>query len=276
MRTFIFLLTAILMIQPRIFGQSSVLDSSDDFIVIAHRGASAYTPENTLIAFKKAIEMKAEMVELDVSVSKDGIPVVIHDKTIDRTTSGSGTVGSFTLEELKSDYEYGKWFDENFAGETIPTLEEALRLMKDQILVNIEIKSEAVTDQAEGGIVQKSLEIVRRLDMQEQVIFSSFDYRVHRQLEQLDPQIPKAILYERSQSGDLLPSELVEEYKVDAFNCSHKQLSDEWLIDLRSNDIPFLVYTVNDEDRMKEVIRSGARGIFSDKPDLLLKVVEKL
>lgn len=276
MRIVNFLLTAILMVQTPVFGQSSVLDSSEDFIVIAHRGASAYTPENTLIAFEKAIEMKAEMVELDVSISKDGVPVVIHDETIDRTTSGSGTVGSFTLEELKSDYEYGKWFGEDFAGETIPTLEEALLLMKDQILVNIEIKSEAVTDQAEGGIVQKSLEIVRRLDMQEQVIFSSFDYRVHRQLEQLDPQMPKAILYERSQSGDLLPSELVEKYKVDAFNCSHKQLSDEWLNDLKSNDIPFLVYTINDEDRMKEVIRSGARGIFSDKPDLLLKVVEKL
>lgn len=269
------ILTFILLLSMDTAAQSSFLTSGDGFMVIAHRGASAYAPENTLIAFSKAMEMKAEMVELDVSISKDGIPVVIHDETIDRTTSGNGEVGSFSLSELRS-FEYGSWFGDAFAGEPIPTLRESLELMKGNILVNIEIKSEAVSDDAENGVVRKSLDIVRELNMQHEVIFSSFDYRVHEQLELLDPEILKALLYEKSQSGDLTPSQLVAKYKVDAFNCSHRQLSEEWLNDLKSHNIPFLVYTINEPGRMKEVIDAGAAGIFSDKPDVLLNVVEKL
>ncbi len=95
-------------------------------------------------------------------------------------------------------------------------------------------------------------------------------------LEQLAPEMPKAILYEKSQSGDLLPSELVAKYKVDAFNCSHRQLTDKWIEDLKANKIPFFIYTVNEKELMKKIIMSGARGIFSDKPDLLKEVVENL
>ena len=247
----------------------------DNFIVIAHRGASAYAPENTHSAFRMAIDLKAEMIELDVSLSKDGVPVVIHDDTINRTTKGKGQVMDYTLAELK-EFETGSWFGAEFAGEPFPTLEEVLTYTKDRIAVNIEIKTEAVTGQAEGGIIQKSLEIVEKAGVQRQVIFSSFDYRALVQLEQLDPDIPKAILYEKSQSGQKLPSELVKEFKVDAFNCSHRQLSEEWVNDLNENGIPFLVYTVNDEKRMREVIEMGAAGIFSDKPDLLKELVEKL
>ncbi|GAB5407919.1 MAG: glycerophosphodiester phosphodiesterase [Balneolaceae bacterium] len=249
--------------------------NEDGFVVIAHRGASYYAPENTHSAFKLAIEMKAEMIELDVSLSKDGITVVVHDETVDRTTDGEGSVGSFTLKELKN-LETGSWFDTEFSGEPFPTLVEVLAYTKDKIAVNIEIKAEAVTNYSTGGIVDKALKIVREAEVSEQVIFSSFDYRVMEHLEELAPEIPKAILYEKSQSGDLKPSELVSKYKVDAFNCSHRQLSDEWIEDLISNEIPFFIYTVNDERLMKSIIKKGATGIFSDKPDILKKVVENL
>ena len=249
--------------------------NNDGFIVIAHRGASAYAPENTHSAFRMAIDMQAEMIELDVSISKDGVPVVIHDDTIDRTTGSKGQVMDYTLAELK-ELETGSWFRDEFDGEPFPTLEEVLEYTKDKIAVNIEIKSEAVSDELEGGVVQKSLKLVLKAGVQDQVIFSSFDYRVLTQLEELNPDIPKAMLYEKSQSGRKLPSELVKEYKVDAFNCSHRELSRKWVEDLNEHQIPFLVYTVNDEKRMKEVIEMGAKGIFSDKPDLLKEVVEKL
>ncbi len=249
--------------------------NEDGFVVIAHRGASFYAPENTHSAFRLAIEMKAEMIELDVSISKDGVPVVVHDETVDRTTTESGEVGSFNLEELKK-MEVGAWFDEKFEGEPFPTLEEVLKYTKGKIAVNIEIKTEAVSDNAKGGVVDKSLQLVREAGVENEVIFSSFDYRVMEHLEELAPEISKAILYEGSQSGDLTPSELVKKYKVDAFNCSHRQLSEEWVTDLKQNDIPFFVYTVNDEDLMKSVIGKGAAGIFSDKPDVLKQVVENL
>ena len=251
------------------------LSNNDNFIVIAHRGASSYAPENTHSAFRLAIEMQSEMIELDVSLSKDGIPVIIHDETVDRTTKAKGLVSDFTLKNLK-DLETGSWFSSKFDGEKFPTLEEVLSYTKDKISVNIEIKTESVTNIATGGIVEKCLKIVKDAGVENQVLFSSFDYRVMQHLEDLAPHIPKAILYEKRQSGDLLPSELVEKYKADAFNLSHKQLNDVWLEDLKSNQIPFFIYTVDDENLMKELILKGAKGIFSNKPDVLKRVVENL
>lgn len=250
-------------------------EDKDGFTVIAHRGASAYAPENTHSSFKLAIDMEAEMIELDVLLSKDGIPVVIHDEKLKRTTSGKGKVKDYNLSELKY-LDTGSWFDPEFQGEPFPTLEEVLSYTKDRIAVNIEIKTEAVTDEVNDGIVEKTLEIVKRTGTEDQVIFSSFDYRVMRHLEELAPDMPKAILYEKRQSKRKLPSELVNEYKVDAFNCSYKQLSDKWIEDLNSHNIPFNIYTVDDESKMKELIQKGAAGIFSNKPDKLRQVVENL
>ena len=155
----------------------SPLDNGDGFWVIAHRGVSGSYPENTLSAFQAAIDIRAEMVELDISTSKDGIPVTVHDRTVDRTTDFEGDVQSFSLEELKR-MEVGAWFSEEFRGEEFPTLKNSLELMKDKIAVNIEIKTEAVSDETEGGVVDKALQVVKDLDMTSSVIFSSFDYRV--------------------------------------------------------------------------------------------------
>ncbi len=251
------------------------VSDNDRFTIIAHRGASAYAPENTHSAFRMAIEMKAEMIELDVLLSKDGIPVVIHDEKLKRTSSGKGKVHDYTLSELKK-LDMGKWFSDAFKGEPFPTLEEVLSYTKNTIAVNIEIKTEAVTDNAFDGVVEKTLNVVRKAGVEDQVVFSSFDYRVMRHLEVLAPDMPKAILYEKRQSKRKLPSELVKEYKVDAFNCSYKQLSDKWVKDLTSHNIPFNIYTVDDESKMKELIQKGAAGIFSNKPDVLRRVVENL
>ncbi|MCG8371903.1 MAG: hypothetical protein MI700_00125 [Balneolales bacterium] len=249
--------------------------NDDNFVVIAHRGASAYAPENTHSAFKLAIEMNAEMIELDLLLSKDGIPVIIHEDPLERTTNGTGNTSDFTLNELKK-LDTGSWFSSEYEGEPFPTLDEFLAYVDDVIAVNIEIKSEAVTDNAEGGIVDKALALVKKYELEDQVIFSSFDYRVMIHLEELDPTIPKAILYDSKKSGSLLPSQLVEKYKVDAFNCSYRELTEEWIEDLKANDIPFFVYTVNEEELMKQMINAGAAGIFSDKPDVLKEIVENL
>ena len=253
----------------------SPLDNGDRFWVIAHRGVSGSYPENTLSAFQAAIDIRAEMVELDISTSKDGIPVTVHDRTVDRTTDFEGDVQSFSLEELKR-MEVGAWFSEEFRGEEFPTLKNSLELMKDKIAVNIEIKTEAVSDETEGGVVDKALQVVKDLDMTSSVIFSSFDYRVMEQLNVLDPKMAKALLYEASQSAELLPSELVQKYKVDIFNCSYKQLSEEWINDLQNHKIPYFVYTVNEPELMRELIEKGVSGIFTDFPQELIRIVENM
>ena len=253
----------------------SPLDNGDGFWVIAHRGVSGSYPENTLSAFQAAIDIRAEMVELDISTSKDGIPVTVHDRTVDRTTDFEGDVQSFSLEELKR-MEVGAWFSEQFRGEEFPTLKNSLELMKDKIAVNIEIKTEAVSDEIEGGVVDKALQVVKDLDMTSSVIFSSFDYRVMEQLNVLDPKMAKALLYEASQSDELLPSELVRKHKVDIFNCSYKQLSEEWINDLQKHEIPYFVYTVNEPELMRELIEKDVSGIFTDFPQELIRIVENM
>ena len=247
-------------------------DNGDGFVVIAHRGASAYFPENTMAAFEGAVEMGAEMMELDVMMSKDGVPVVFHDNELDDHTDGSGEVDNHTMEQLKQ-LDAGSWYAPHFSDQRIPTLEEVLAYARGKIALNIEIKTEAVSGKIEGGVEQKSLELVRKYGMEDHVLFSSFDYRAVRHLKQLDPDMPAALLYDKEQSENRLPSELVALYNADAFNCSFSQLNRRWIKDLRSRNIPVFVYTVNNKSRMRRLINFGVNGIFTDKPDLLHRVV---
>ncbi|MEO1023744.1 MAG: glycerophosphodiester phosphodiesterase family protein, partial [Bacteroidota bacterium] len=144
-------------------------DNSDHFVVIAHRGASAYAPENTMAAFRIAVDMNAEMIELDVLLSGDGVPVAIHEDQLDRTTDTTGLTSQFTLETLQS-VDAGSWFSADFAGEPVPTLDEVLRYCSGKISVNIEIKHEAVTNDVEGGIEEKVINLVKRYGMEHHVI----------------------------------------------------------------------------------------------------------
>jgi glycerophosphoryl diester phosphodiesterase len=120
------------------------------------------------------------------------------------------------------------------------------------------------------------LKLVEELGMQDKVIISSFDYRVLERVKKNNSLVKVALLYERQQSYGREPSKLVEDYKVDAFNLSMQQLADNWIKQLNENTIPFFVYTVNDDKLMESLIRAGAKGIFTDRPDLLNKVVDEV
>ena len=256
--------------QPVIFN-----DDGDGFVVIAHRGASAYFPENTMPAFEAALTMNAEMIELDVLLSKDGVPVVIHDAKLNRLTDRRGFVRDHTLAELK-ELDAGAWFDSKFAGTRIPTLEEVLQFAQDSIALNIEIKTGAVTDERDGGIEEKSLELVQKYGMRDHILFSSFDYRAVEHLKQLQPDIPVALLYDRRQSTGRSPSELISDYNADAFNCSYRQLTKVRQEDLKAHHIPTFIYTVNQPGRMKTLIEKGITGLITNKPDVLREVVSDL
>lgn len=283
MRLLFCLFPLLLLVNHSIISQPRNLDlpiqlysgSEDNFVVIGHRGASAYFPENTISAFRAAYEMGAEMIELDILLSKDGVPVAIHDETLDRTTNGKGLVADYSLEELRK-LDAGLWFGEEHAGEQIPTLEEVLEFAKGKIALNIEIKTEAVTDVLSGGIEEKALSLVKKYGMEDYVLFSSFDYRAISHLKQLDVDISAALLYEKSQSAGRTPSELIQDYEADAFNCSRRQFSKRWAQDTEEHNIPVFVYTVNNKRHMEKVIKQGASGIFSDKPDLLRQVVDNM
>src|SRR5690625_1406721 len=181
-------------------------ENQDGPIVIAHRGASANYPENTMAAFRGAVELGASMIELDILLSSDGVPVVFHDIMLNTHSSGKGKLSGHTLEQLRA-LDAGSWFDRDFAGIRIPVLEEVLAFAAGNIALNIEIKTEAVTDQCGGGVEEKCLRLVEKYGMSRHVLFSSFDYRAVTHLKKLNPAIPSALLYNRVASGKKLPAE---------------------------------------------------------------------
>ena len=252
----------------------------DDFLeaqrpmVIAHRGFSGRAPENTLTAVRLAMELGADMVEVDVTLTSDGFAIVLHDETLDRTTDGAGVVREKTLSEIRA-LDAGSWYHRRFAGEPVPTLGEVLDLVKGRILINVEIKPEAVDDEPRGGIAEKVAEEVGRRGMENEVIVSSFNPRVLAHLYHGAPEIRTASLYNRDLHGPLLPSEITAAAQSSAFNVSQMYLTSSMLADARTHDLPVSVYTVNWTWRMRYLLNRGVNAIFTDRPDRMLRLVEK-
>lgn len=273
--------------------------------VIAHRGFSAEAPENTMAAIQKAIDLGADMVEFDVLLSRDGAVVVIHDEDLERTTDGEGLVAEHDLDHLQK-LDAGSWFGKNSAGETfrgepIPTLDEVLTSTRGRILVNVEIKTEAIFDlpddkaggeaggeagdEAGGGpdaevaeLLATSLpgrvaELIRQHDMVDRVIVSSFDPRALDQIRRVAPEIRRASLYEKHLHAGKLPTEVTSQVAAHAFNAGRKVLTDEMLANAASAGLPVSVYTVNERRRMEHWIDRGVSAIFTDRPDVMIALL---
>lgn len=160
-------------------------------ICMAHRGWSGKAPENTMAAIQLALaEPAIQAMEIDVQLTSDGVPVLIHDFTLERTTNGSGLVKDHTLEELRQ-LDAGKWFDEKFAGEKIPTLAEALAAIKGHCTLNIELKA---TSDMYPGIAEKVLALVEQYGMKQEVYVTSFDHELIRHVRTLDQEVQTGLI----------------------------------------------------------------------------------
>ncbi len=169
--------------------------------VFGHRGASSTAPENTLAAFEEAFRVGADGIELDTQLSADGIPVVIHDGWLARTTGVPGSVFHSTLADLKK-LDAGRWFDTKFAGERIPTLAEALDLARNRGIVNVEIKS---NHRGVPALTDAVLRVIGTWTHPEQVLVSSFDPRVIRRVRRHAPALKTAFLRSYRQRGPFAP-----------------------------------------------------------------------
>lgn len=246
--------------------------TSFPFLTIAHRGASYYAPENTLPAFELAADMNADAIEIDVTLSSDRVPVVFHDKVMDKKSNKTGLVIHRDLKYIKS-ADAGSWFSKKFKGTEILTLEEFLGWVKGRIAVNIEIKKEVQILSPDITAEEKIVNLVEKFGMAEHVFYSSFSYACVKKLKMIDQDIPVAVLYDPKQMKGAGAAELVERLGADLFNCSWRELGSGLWQELKDQNIPVLVYTVNRPGRMKNLIQRGVNGIFSDRPDLLKKVV---
>ncbi len=234
--------------------------------IIAHRGFSGVAPENTLIAFQKAIECGADYIELDVLKTKDDSIMVIHDASVDRTSSNKmkGKVSEMTYKDLSGVYVgYPTKFGDEYKYEKIPTLREALELAKGKIKVCIEIKVYG----AEKGIVK----IVNELGVNNGVIIFSFYYPVLAKIRKLDKNIP--ILYLKS-SADALTVDYAKVIEADAIGVGGETTITKEYLDMAHNQgIEIWRWTVNDENEMQQLIDIGIDGLITDFPD---KAIRKL
>ncbi|NLY61417.1 MAG: glycerophosphodiester phosphodiesterase [Clostridiales bacterium] len=239
-------------------------------LVIAHRGASAYAPENTVPAFEKALELGTEGIELDVHMTADGEIVVIHDFSIDRTSNGKGMIKDFTLDDIKK-FDFGSWFGPEYKGVSIPTLSEVLQLLRDwDGLLNIEVKSGPIFYK---GIEEKLIDMVKAYDFSERVIFSSFNHYSLRDIKTIDPSMKIGLLY---MAGLVEPYNYAKSLGAEALHPYYYNIVPEVVEGCKKNGIKLNPFTINNKKEIEMIMKAGVDGIITDYPDRALEVKEKV
>lgn len=220
----------------------------------AHRGASGLAPENTLSAFALAEQAGADGVELDVHLSRDGVPVVIHDETLDRTTNGSGAVSTWTLRALKT-LDAGGWFGPDFSAEPLPTLEDILLWADDRLRLNIEIKSA----QAGRAVLDLLTQFPRA-----RVLISSFHHPLLFSLRQWAPELPIAFL---THSGCWRVSlKRAIACRAESFHPPVQHVSRLLVKACHKNGLTVYPWTADGHSLQRSLLRIGVDGLFTNYP----------
>jgi len=237
---------------------------------LAHRGASVVAPPNTLAAFKKAVELGADGVEFDVQLSADGVPVVVHDFTVDATTDGSGRVADLTLAQLQ-ELDAGSAFDPAFTGERIPTLEQVLETMGHRLFLNIELKTLSLRS---DGLEQAVVAQIERHGQNANVLFSSFNLLSLRRVKRVAPQLPVGLLYTSNLPRPLQRAWLACLSHAEAHHPEHTMVDARLVAWVRRRGYRLNTWTVDDPAEMRRLIDLDVDGIITNVPDVLREVLQ--
>jgi glycerophosphoryl diester phosphodiesterase len=245
----------------RLEGRTAPLQLS---AVIGHRGAAASAPENTLAGLRRAKALGCAWVEFDVRLTGDGVPILCHDAHLDRTTSGSGLVSGTSLAAIR-ECDAGSWFDPSFAGERVPTLDEALVLAAELGLgANIELKSDRGREYATAAAVAA---IIRRLGGRAPaVLVSSFLVPALVALREVAPAIPRSVLFRVVPRGW---AEMAYRLGCTTIGADHRRLQPRRIAAVRAAGYRLATYTVNDPFRANLLFEWGVSSVFSDAPDII-------
>ncbi len=228
---------------------------------IGHRGASGLAPENTMAAFSQAIDSNLDMVELDIQLTKDEELVVFHDDDLSRIAGVNKQVDELNLKELK-ELDIGSWFEDRYSSERISTLQEVIKLVKDDLRINIEIK---MIRSNYSLLINKLLEVLREEDFSQQIIISSFNHQLLKQLKAVNPKLKTAILLA---ALPVNPFRLVEWANADGIHPHYGMVSERFLLKAKENNLFINAWTVNSKDEMKRLKSLGVDGIMTDHPRL--------
>jgi glycerophosphoryl diester phosphodiesterase len=233
----------------------------------AHRGASFYAPENTLEAFDIAVKQKADGIELDVQLSKDGELVVIHDETIDRVSDGTGFVKDYNLNELKK-FNFGKLFP-HFGFSAIPALEEVYRLLKPtDLIINVELKTGIIFYK---GIEEKLIKLAKKMNMEDRIIYSSFNHYSLLKLREIKKDVKIGLLV-----SDLYVDILDYAVKLgaDALHPIGYMLKLPGFIEeSKAKNMKLHVWTVDDDEEIRLLNAQGIDAIITNKPVTARKAI---
>jgi glycerophosphoryl diester phosphodiesterase len=235
--------------------------------VIAHRGASAYAPENTLIAFTKAALLGIKWIEFDVMQAACGEPIIFHDETLERTTNGKGAVDRFDYANLRN-LDAGSWFNPIFAGERIPNLMQTLEFLKNaSMCANVEIKSLPGADEPLVKCVLNQMRDYLKT-AGASILFSSFSIDSLKFLRQYSADCLIGFLMH-----DWLPEweDICKEYQCVSMNVNEEIMTPERAQAIKATGRKLLCYTVNDPLRAKELYSWGVDAVFSDAPDKIVR-----
>ncbi|MDG6902055.1 MAG: glycerophosphodiester phosphodiesterase [Nitrososphaerota archaeon] len=242
------------------------LTKDDGLIVVAHRGASGYMPENTFASFDRAVELGADMMELDVHPSKDGHLVVIHDDTVDRTTDGHGSVSSLTLDEIRALNAAAK-FPGNMQ-QRVPTLAEVLDRYAARIPIAVEVKHGS---SVYPGIERKVVDELERQSATDRVELISFDLDCLRKLRTESKRVKTGFIF----VGNMASSAELVRGDVDALHGRWDFLAPSQIERARGLGFPTYAWTVNTVEEIRNAMRLGPDGIVSNFPDRALEAAKE-
>lgn len=232
-------------------------DNSNQVLIIAHRGSHKIAPENTLKAFQKAIELKADYVEFDVHQSKDGEIVIIHDSNTHRTTGRKGSIPEMTLAEIK-EFDAGE-------GEQIPTLDELIKIAKSKIGLQLEIKA--------PGMAQKIVNKLRDANLIESTIISSLDHNELLEIQKIEPNLKLGALVLRMKKGKTIQKALDNHfgYIHPEFHFIKKASIDA----AHEKNIKVNAWTVNTRTNMKKLMAMGIDGFITNNIEFAKEVLNR-
>lgn len=277
---FIFLFWALYSYSPSIRVMvKEIIDPGGKVYTIAHRGASGYAPENTIPAFELALEMNADSIELDIQLTKDHIPVVIHDETVNRTTDGKGYVRNMTLEQIKR-LDAGSWFNkaypmfarETYAGIAVPTLDQVFETFGNNISYIIEIKEPETNPNIETIIN----DYITKYDLEKFVSIHSFSGASLQRFHQINPDIPLYQLVWNDYTAVSVSAAYLEHVKTYAAGISpnFQGITAAYVSQVKRAGLKVMPYTVNYQLNMDKAYSWGVDGVYTNYPDRFLEVIE--
>jgi glycerophosphoryl diester phosphodiesterase len=243
-------------------------------LIIAHRGFSDEAPENSMAAFQKAIEAKSDMLELDVRLTADNVPVVFHDRRLQRTSDGSGAVNqkhSHNLIEIDN----GSWFSPKFNRERIPLLKDIFPILKKDLRLNIEIKPDVVStnDISAVEIVVGEAEKAKALS---KVLFTSFNHQMIKEISEIDESITTGVIYNPITHFRKSPSTLIKNSKAKIFVCSKFQINSDVVKDTHDAGFVLYVYGVKTGRDVQRLLELNIDGIICNNPRFVRETIELL